>query len=81
MHFQDVVFLPPPPPATFSTFRKKCGRGESLRTPKCRKTVVGGKQRHVPCKILLLQQVEVNLTTISFGDIQEFNKIVSGMNA
>ena len=55
MGFQDVAFLPSR--ASFSTtFLKSYGRGESLVTTTCLKTVVGGKQGHAPCKILLLQQ-------------------------
>ena len=40
--FQDVVFMPSKP--SFSnSFLKKCGRGESLWTTTCLKTVVGGE--------------------------------------
>ena len=39
-----------------ATFLKNCGRGECLGTTKCARTVVGGKQGHAPCKILLPQQ-------------------------
>ena len=39
-----------------TTFLKTCVRGESLRTSTCHKTVVGGKQGHASCIILLLQQ-------------------------
>ena len=39
-----------------TTFLKNCGRGESLETTMCNKSVVGGKQGHVPCRILLLHK-------------------------
>ena len=56
MGFQDVSFLPSK--ASFSTtFPKNCNTGESLRTTTYNKTVVGGKQGHAPCKILLVQQI------------------------
>ena len=45
MGFQDVELLPS------TTLLKHCGRGESLETATCPKTVVGGKQGHAPCKI------------------------------
>ena len=64
MGFQDVAFMPSQ--ASFSTtFLKKCGRGESLGTTTCLKTVVGGKQGHAPCKILLLQQ-SLFFTSVKF---------------
>ena len=44
MDFEDVTF----PPHFFAN----CG---SLTTTMCHKTVVGGRQGHVPCKILPLQ--------------------------
>ena len=51
--FQDVAFLPSrtsfPP-----YFLKNCGRGESLRITTCPKTVIGGKQGHAHCRILML---------------------------
>ena len=53
IEFQDVAFLPSL--ASFSTTCKEnCGRGESLGITTCLKTVVGGKQGHAPCKVLLL---------------------------
>ena len=55
MGFQDVEFLPPG--ASFTPhFIKNSGRGESLRTATCSKTVVGGKQGQAPCRILSLKQ-------------------------
>ena len=55
MGLQDVAFLPSRD--NFSTtILKNCGRGESLRITTCLRTVVEGKQGHVPCKILLLHQ-------------------------
>ena len=55
MDFQDVALLPYR--ASFSTtFPKNCGRGESLRTTICPKTVAGSKHGHVPSKMFLLQQ-------------------------
>ena len=67
MDFQDVEFLPSR--ARFSTtFLKNCGRGESLRTTTCPKTVVGGKQSHAPCKILSLKQ-NVFLCQLNFMEI------------
>ena len=44
-------------PCWFSiTCHESCGRDESLGSTTCLKTVVGGKQGHVLCKILLPQQ-------------------------
>ena len=40
----------------YTIFHKNCGRGESLGTTTYHKTVVGGKQGHALCKILLPQQ-------------------------
>ena len=55
MGVQDVAFLLSR--ASFvTTFLKDCGRGESLATTTCLNTVVGGKQGHALCKVLLLQQ-------------------------
>ena len=42
--------------ALSTTFLKKYGTVESLVTTTCHETVVGGKQGHAPCKILLLHQ-------------------------
>ena len=52
MSFQDVAFLPPSRANFSTTFPKNSGRGESLWTTTCHKTVVMGKQGHAPCKIL-----------------------------
>ena len=38
----------------YTTFLEKCGKGESLRSATCLRTVVGGKQGHASCKISLL---------------------------
>ena len=55
MGFQDVAFLPSP--VSFSTTcLKNCGGGKNLGTTTCLRTVVGGRQRHTPRKILSLQQ-------------------------
>ena len=55
MSFLEAAFLPAG--ASFSTtFLKDYGRGEGLRATTCLRTVVGLRQRHPPCKILLLQQ-------------------------
>ena len=84
MCFVDVAFLPPR--ASFSTtFPKNCGRGGNLGTTTCLKNVVGGKQGHAPCRILLLQkkhlfvsvnfhEVEVNLATLIFGIFQDIKQ-------
>ena len=40
--FQDIVFLPSRA-SVFTTFLKNCGRGESLKTSTCPKTVFWGK--------------------------------------
>ena len=48
MGFQDVAFLPSKASLP-TTFHTNCGRGESLRTTTCPKTVVGGKQGRGPC--------------------------------
>ena len=56
--FQDVAFLPTR--ACFgTTFLETEGRDESLRTTMCLKTVVGGKQGHVPCKALCFNTASV----------------------
>ena len=50
--FQDVAFLPSR--ASFSTaFKKNCGRGESLGTTACPKTVVGVSKGMLPVRYLL----------------------------
>ena len=55
MSFLDVAFLPSQ--GSFSTtFIKNCDRGENLWITAYLKTVVGGKQGHAPCKILLLHE-------------------------
>ena len=52
MSFQDVSFLSSR--ATFSaTFLKHCGKGERLGTTTYLETMVGGKQGHAPCIVLL----------------------------
>ena len=49
MGFQDIAFLPTR--ASFSTtFLKNCGRGESLGTTTCPKTVVGVSKGMLPVK-------------------------------
>ena len=40
----------------FITFRRNCGRADSLINTTCLESVVRGKQEHVPCKILLLRR-------------------------
>ena len=55
MGFQDVAFLSSRA-SCFTTFLKYCGRRIGLGTTTCLKTVVGGKQGHAPCKILLLHK-------------------------
>ena len=55
MGLWDVAFLPSR--ASFSTtLAKNCGRGASLGTSTCPKTVVSGKQGNAPCETLSLQQ-------------------------
>ena len=55
MGFMDVAFLPSK--ASFSTtFLQNCGRGEGLVTTTCLSAVVGDKQGHAPCRVLLLHQ-------------------------
>ena len=67
MGLQDVAFLPSR--ASVSTkFLKKCGRGDSLRTTTCLRTVDGGKQGHALCRILLLQQSPFFLSVKFHGD-------------
>ena len=64
---KDVAF--PPSRLSFpATFLKNCGRGESLRTTTCLKTVVGGKQGHATCKIFALQQ-SLFLCQLNFMEI------------
>ena len=54
MGFWDVPFLPFR--VCFSTtFLKNYGKCESFMTTTCLPTVVGGKQGHATCKILLFQ--------------------------
>ena len=66
MGFQIAEFLPQ---ASFSTtFLKNYGRGESLRTATCPKIMVGGKQGHASCKILLFQQ-SLFLCQLNFMEI------------
>ena len=67
MGFHDVVLLPSR--ASFSTtFLKNCGRGESLVTTTCHKTVVGGRQGHAPCRILLLHKACFCVSVEFHGD-------------
>ena len=67
MRLQDVAFLPSK--ASLPTmFLKHCGRGESLGTITCLKTVVGGKQGHALCKILSLQQSPFLVSVECHGD-------------
>ena len=55
MDVQYVAFLPYR--AGFSTtFLTNCGRGESLMTATCLRTVVVGMHGHALCEICLLQQ-------------------------
>ena len=54
MGFQDVAFLPSQA-SYYTTFLRNYGRGESLGTATCLRTVVEGRQGYPPCKILLLQ--------------------------
>ena len=52
--------------ASFSTtFPINCGRDESLETTTCLKNVVGGKQGHALCKILLLCNASFYVSSIS----------------
>ena len=55
MGLQDVAFLPCRGRLP-TTLPKNCGRYESLTTITRPTTVIGGKQRHAPCKIPSLQQ-------------------------
>ena len=55
MRFQQVAFLPL---GSFDTiFLESYHRGECLVTATCLRAVVGCKQRHAFCKILLLEQI------------------------
>ena len=50
MSFQDVSFLPFQAIFSAMSFLNNSGRGDSLRTTTCPKTVVGGgKQFHASC--------------------------------
>ena len=83
--FQDVVFLPSR--ASFSTFLKNCGRCESLRTTTRLKSVVGvryfcsNKASSCVNQILwrskVCHKVEVNLSTLNFGDITRYKTVMS----
>ena len=55
MVFLDVAFIPSQTSSS-TTFLKYCDRGKGLRTTKCLKSVVEGKQGHALCKIPLIQQ-------------------------
>ena len=46
-------------------FLKNCGRGESLETTTCLRSVVGGKQGHAPSRIPLLLQCLCFVSQIS----------------
>ena len=71
--FRDVAFLPSIA-SFYTTFLKHCGRGESLGTITCLKTVVGGKQGHVPCKIFMLQQ-SLFLVSVEFNGDHKTYKV------
>ena len=43
----------PPLPSVYTTFLKHCVRGEGLQTTTYDKTVVGCRQGHAPCNIVL----------------------------
>ena len=67
MDIHDVALLPST--ASFpTTFHNNSGRYKSHRTTTCLKTVVGGKQWHAACKILLLQQI-LFLCQLNFMEI------------
>ena len=51
MALQDVAFL-----SSQASLPTHCGRGKSLGTTICLKTVVGGTQGHAPSRICSLQQ-------------------------
>ena len=61
----------------FTTFLTTCGWGDRLRTVTCVDFVVGGKQVHAPCKILLFRHVDhktvpymgQSLATLTYGGI------------
>ena len=57
MGFHDVAFLP---------YLSSCGRGESFGAITCFISVVGGKQGHAPCDILLLQLSLFEYQSISY---------------
>ena len=52
MGFQDVAFQSYQT-SFYTTFLINCGGGCGLETTTCLKTVVGGKQGHIPCKTFL----------------------------
>ena len=67
MGFRDVAFLLSR--ANFlTTFLTNCGRGDDLRTTTCFRTVVGCKQGHAPCEILLFHQ-SLFLCQLNFMEI------------
>ena len=75
MGFQDVALMQSR--ASFSTtFHKNCGRGESLGTTTCPKTVVGDKQGHALCKIILLQQIHLLCQVEFHGDHKTVIKLM-----
>ena len=74
MVFLDVAFLPSRA-ISFTTFLKNCGRGESLGTTTCPKTVARGNQRHATCNICLLQQGLCFVSVDFCGDHKTVTKI------
>ena len=65
--FWDVAFLPSSDGFS-TTFLNNCGRGECVGIATCLKTVVGGNEGYVPCKILSLQQSRFFVLVEFHGD-------------
>ena len=71
MGLQDVAFLPSTA-SFYTTNLKYSGRGECLGTTTCLITVVGDKQGHAPCKILLLKK-SLFLCQLNFKEIMRLS--------
>ena len=74
MGFQDVAFLPTK--SSFSTtFLKNRGRGESLVTTTCPKTLVKEKQKHAPAKYSCFNKAPFIWSVELHGDHENIAKM------
>ena len=65
MGFQDVSFLPSRP-GLYTTFLTNCGRGESLGTITCLRTVVGVSKGMLPVKYFHSNKASFRVSRISW---------------